>query len=60
MNTFIHQNGRVTDRDNSYNTLKTYIALCNVYALRGKKPFQYSNTDLINHYRRVYLFKDTQ
>jgi len=24
MNTFIHQNGRLTDRDNIYNRLKTY------------------------------------
>jgi len=24
MNTFIHQNGRLTDRDNIYNRLETY------------------------------------
>jgi len=24
LNTFIHQNGRLTDRDNIYNRLKTY------------------------------------
>jgi len=27
MNTFIHQNGRLTDRDNIYNRLKNYTSL---------------------------------